>query len=178
MAFLDDVRAALEAENRANGTRVAVEVLDAMMLGLETERELEGARQRVTWEVWDWTSPINGVSAEEIRQRPDVIPGEAYIISVDGVPTIFQPHSPNEAGFTAIQDTSVAQEQIDLLATQLAMAPALEKARRRQAQVLGLQQARVDAGEAIGTSFPSVAEIAAAVADLTLPGNRRRRMRR
>lgn len=49
-------------------------------------------RARVVEQVWDGTSPVNGVPAQEMRGTHRMGPGDgAYLIAIDGQVVVFQP---------------------------------------------------------------------------------------
>lgn len=61
--------------------------------------------ERAAWEteVWDRTSPINGVPAEHFLARDDVKDtGDIYLLKQNGQVVVFQPHEPEKEGLVAI----------------------------------------------------------------------------
>lgn len=62
-------------------------------------------QERAGWvtEVWDRTSPINGVSAQHFLDRDDVPDeGDIYLVRQGDRVVIFQPHDPDTEGIAAI----------------------------------------------------------------------------
>lgn len=142
---------------RTEGRELNATLLNAVLIGVNEVEERAKIAARVSWEPWDWVSPINGVSAEEIRARPDVLPGQAYLIVVDGAPRIFQPHAPGVAGLAPIESEAAMRaaaeqqmrELIDGLTIQHIAGVAVQRLAALEADqaALGLeqQQQRVDA---------------------------------
>lgn len=65
------------------------------------------ADESAAWEVevWDRTSPINGVPAEDVLARRDDIPEKGDVVLIrnaEGDVVMFQPHDPEQEGFVAI----------------------------------------------------------------------------
>ncbi len=58
---------------------------------------------RVSHEIWDGVSSVNGIPAETIRfHHPSPVGGVAYLIRVDGAVRTIQPYMPGEIGFVPI----------------------------------------------------------------------------
>jgi hypothetical protein len=92
--------------------------------------------ERATWtvQVWDRSSPINGVDAATILAARDDIPdkGDVYLLYRDGALSYFQPHLPGAAGLESISvgsGATVGAEHADTLAAGAARAAALRQVR-------------------------------------------------
>lgn len=72
--------------------QIAVALLDVDQAAISTT-----VGKRVKWEIWDKTSPINGVDAETVMShRDDYQGGEVFLIYVDDQLTFFQPTLPDD----------------------------------------------------------------------------------
>jgi hypothetical protein len=69
---------------------------------------------RWTHEIWDRTTPINGVPAANVlAQRDDIAStGEIVLISLDGNIVMLQPHDPTQPGFAPIADGAATGTQM------------------------------------------------------------------
>lgn len=68
-------------------------------------RTVAEALTRYTCEIWDRTSPVNGVAAEVMLARGDVPEGGAVaVVKMDGHVVWFQPHRPDLPGFVAMTE--------------------------------------------------------------------------
>ena len=57
-----------------------------------------------TYKLWDGTSPINGVSANKIKEMYN-ISGAVYVIyNPEGKVQVFQPHKPDKEGFKSMTE--------------------------------------------------------------------------
>jgi len=61
---------------------------------------------RWTHEIWDRTSPINGIPAADVLDQRNDIPttGDVVIVKRDGAIVFFQPHDAEQSGFAPIVD--------------------------------------------------------------------------
>lgn len=69
---------------------------------------------RVSWEVWDKSTPINGVEPDYFLNRDDYAGGEVYLVRLDGRVVMVQPHVPGVDGLEPITPNVVrrlAEEQ-------------------------------------------------------------------
>lgn len=89
----------------------------AIYATLNEEEIEEAVRSRVRWERWDQVTPINGVSPEVIKARPDYAGGECYLIFVDGEVAYFQPHGPGEGidPITPEELPDIAQSHVEII---------------------------------------------------------------
>jgi hypothetical protein len=101
MTIQDDARAALVERFADQGITFSDEVLDAVVLNLPVGGFVTAASDRVRWEWWDGTSPVNGVPAEQVRAR-FTIPGLAFLVYVDDQLVYFQPHDPLADGLVPL----------------------------------------------------------------------------
>lgn len=133
-------------------------VLDAVFFSLDEEAAVQVASSRVTWEWWDGESPVNGVPAEQVRERFDVL-DRAYMVYVDGALTYFQPHVPNMQGLESLTEDSVVPATLALEVTlELARGHLLTAGRAAFEAVVQRQQER-DAEVAVAAPVaPSVEE--------------------
>ena len=79
---------------------------------------------KLSYEIWDKTSPINGCSAATILHRDDIpIGGVIYLIKKDGQVVYFQPHNPSQPGhvaMTAADIDAIAPAHINVIAQNVA----------------------------------------------------------
>ncbi len=79
--------------------------IDQNIIQLEEENKL-------TYEIWDKVSPVNGVPAEKLLSRSDVdVNSEIYLIkdANTGKVLYFQPHAPGEIGFVRMKTKAEAE---------------------------------------------------------------------
>lgn len=87
---------------------VGVFLAPAALASVDQAAELATERARWTTQVWDRTSPINGVPAAHFLARDDVSDSPCYLLLCDGEVVYFQPHQPGVAGHKAITDPQAA----------------------------------------------------------------------
>ncbi|EID42845.1 hypothetical protein [Parageobacillus thermoglucosidasius] len=107
------------------GVNKSLAEIDAVLSQIDQQAILnEIIQNRFRIEVWDKQSPINGVPAEKIIARDDVLDdGEVYLVYVDGNLIYLQPHDPFQAGIVAMTSENVmeiAQRHVEQIATQYA----------------------------------------------------------
>jgi hypothetical protein len=107
-ALLDSVMSSPDVAHQIAAAGLSSDVLSVIALDIGEDNELASARNRVHWELWDGTSPINGVSADVIRAQNDVV-GEAYTVWVDGAVVIFQPHALG-SGFLPLDPAAIRNQ--------------------------------------------------------------------
>lgn len=75
------------------------------------DQRIESMSKKLTTEIWDRKSPINGVKAEDILKRNDVSEDGAIYLVKDssGRVIIFQPHEPGTAGFVPMNETAAME---------------------------------------------------------------------
>lgn len=77
--------------------------IDAALAAVNQDAVYDEQRAAWTTQVWDRTSPINGVPAEHFLARDDVGPtGDIYLLIRDGQVVMFQPHEPGVAGIVRV----------------------------------------------------------------------------
>lgn len=75
----------------------------------EIDAKIAEKSQEITWEVWDKTSPINGVPASDVLRRPDIpAGGEIYLVKRGDRVIYFQPHKPGVQGVQPITSEEMA----------------------------------------------------------------------
>lgn len=72
--------------------------IDAALAKVDQAAARAAERARWTSEVWDRTSPINGVPAAHFLNREDVSDAPIYLLLCDGEVVYFQPHQADAAG--------------------------------------------------------------------------------
>jgi len=67
-----------------------------------------------THEIWDRTSPINGIPAVDVLDQRNDIPatGDVVIVKRDGGIVLFQPHDAEQPGFAPIVDGAAVGAQM------------------------------------------------------------------
>lgn len=91
-------KAALPSELAATDAEV-----DAALATINQDAVYDAARAKLVVEVWDRTSPINGVPAQYFIDRGDLPEtGDVYLVKVDGQVVEYQPHEPEQAGLKPI----------------------------------------------------------------------------
>jgi len=67
-----------------------------------------------THEIWDRTSPINGIPAVDVLDQRNDIPatGDVVIVKRDGAIVLFQPHDAEQPGFAPIVDGAAVGAQM------------------------------------------------------------------
>lgn len=133
--LIDAARDIVVNQYRLEGRELDTTVLEAVLIDVNESAERTSALNRVVWKPWDWVSPINGVPAETVRERADVLPGQAYLIYVDGTVAVFQPHLPNSPGLVPLDSEEsmrvAAEGQAAELVDNLAIHQIVERATRR-----------------------------------------------
>lgn len=110
--------------------------LTTTLANVDQAAELATERARWTTQVWDRTSPINGVPAAHFLARDDVSESPCYLLLCDGEVVYFQPHQPGVAGHKAIVDTqATAKGHADRIAGERADAATLAKVRAEARKV-------------------------------------------
>lgn len=98
--------------------------IEAALSQVDQQAVFDQERRRFKIEVWDKVSPINGVPAEKILTREDMLSsGEIYLIYIDGQLRYLQPHEPFQAGIVPMTKDNVLQianQHVDQLAWQAA----------------------------------------------------------
>ena len=106
------------------GVNKSLTEVETALSQIDQQVVFDQQRVRFKVEVWDKTTPINGVHAEKIIAREDVPDdGEIYLLYVDGQLRFLQPHDPFQAGIVAMTPESVleiANKHADQLAWQAA----------------------------------------------------------
>jgi hypothetical protein len=72
---------------------------------------------RHTYQIWDGKTPVNGVSADELRETYK-IKGSVFIIYDDDKVQVFQPYNPEAGGLKAMTEAEAhqyAQAMVDRL---------------------------------------------------------------
>lgn len=96
--------------------------INAALAQVDQQAIFNQERNRFKIEVWDKVTPINGVPAEKIIAREDILDnGEIYLLYVDGQLRYLQPHDPFQAGIvpmTAENVVQIANQHADQLAWQ------------------------------------------------------------
>jgi hypothetical protein len=82
------------------------EEIQAAFESIDTDALTAAETSRWAHEVWDRTTPINGVPAADVLAKRNDIPatGEVVIVKHDGKLVMFQPHDPSQPGFAPIVD--------------------------------------------------------------------------
>lgn len=93
-------------------------VIDEALAQVDQEVIIAEERAKLTWEIWDRQTPINGVPAETVlANRDDIFPdGAIYLIkdATTGAVLIFQPYPPTgKAPMTEEQAAQFAQQTIN-----------------------------------------------------------------
>lgn len=124
--FRMDPRMAARAIEMRIGKAVDPAVVALKMADTDYTTVFDEHRNRVQWEVWDRTSPINGVAAEDVLARPEYgNTGSIYLVRVDGRVTLFQPHLPEVQGLQDMDDEGaewVAAVHADNMVTEMTIA--------------------------------------------------------
>ncbi|MEW6769998.1 MAG: hypothetical protein AB1330_01210 [Bacillota bacterium] len=106
------------------GVQKTLADIEAALNAIDQQVIFDEQRQRVTVQVWDKATPINGVAPEKIIARDDVPDdGEIYLLYVDGKLVYLQPHDPFQAGVVPMTSETVVQlanQHADQIATQMA----------------------------------------------------------
>lgn len=106
------------------GIQKSLADIEAALNTIDQQAVFNEQRQRVTIQVWDKVTPINGVAPEKIIARDDVPDnGEIYLLYIDGKLVYLQPHDPFQAGVVPMISETVAQlanQHADQAATQMA----------------------------------------------------------
>lgn len=73
------------------------EQIAVAMLDIDQAAIAAASAARHRWEIWDKTSPINNVPAEQvIAHRDDYMGGEVYLMYTDDALVVFQPFNPQD----------------------------------------------------------------------------------
>jgi hypothetical protein len=106
-----------------NGVQKTPEEVKVLLDRIDQAATLDQQKTRITYEIWDKVSDINGVPAETILARDDFPQGgEAYLLYLDGVLRYLQPHDPTQSGYVAMDLTLAntrAAEHKDNLAVEI-----------------------------------------------------------
>jgi hypothetical protein len=96
------------------------EEIQAAFESIDTDALTAAETSRWTFEIWDRTTPINGVPAIDVISKRNDIPetGDIVLISVDGKIVMFQPHDPIEPGFAPIVDGNITGRQMTIKAVE------------------------------------------------------------
>lgn len=140
----DDVRTLMVEQLTASGQVLSAEALDAIWFGLPDDAAaLAAVADRVRWQWWDGSSPVNGVPADVVTADYD-IRGTAYLVFIDNVLVYFQTHDPSQAGMVALDQAhpEVPQAAVDAVTQDLAKAAIQEAAAAAVSQVLVQKQER------------------------------------
>jgi hypothetical protein len=99
---LEDVTTAIQFTH----PRATDEEIQAAFESIDTDALTAAETSRWAHEVWDRTTPINGVPAADVLAKRNDIPaaGEVVIVKHDGKIVMFQPHDPSQPGFAPITD--------------------------------------------------------------------------
>lgn len=83
--------------------------IDNALATINQDAEFDAERAKLTVEVWDKQSPINGVSAATVLERRKDIPenGEVYLIKEGERILYFQPHAPGVGGMMPMTTDNV-----------------------------------------------------------------------
>lgn len=105
----------------SQGIQTTLEELETELATFTRPALIEQHRSRITIEVWDGCSPINGIPAERVRQSEKLPEGaKGYWVYVDNKPTYLQLTSPF-AGERVITDpASVAERHVQAMAEEFA----------------------------------------------------------
>lgn len=80
--------------------------------GIDQHAILAKHRERHEVVVWDKRSAINGVPAKRVLRDLHHDYDEVYLILVDGVVTVFQPHAPDVEGFEVLTGDNVERHAL------------------------------------------------------------------
>jgi len=109
--------------NSLGVTKTMAEI-EAALDTIEQQAIFNEERSRITVEVWDKVSPINGVDPATVKTSLNVPEGgEVYMLYIDGNLSILQPYDPFQAGIvpmTADNVLTIANQYADQLAWQFA----------------------------------------------------------
>jgi hypothetical protein len=99
---LQDVKNAIQFTH----PRATDEEIQAAFESIDSDALTDAETPRWTHEIWDRTTPVNGVSAADVLDKRNDIPatGEVVIVKHDGQLVMFQPHDPSQPGFAPIVD--------------------------------------------------------------------------
>lgn len=128
MITVEQVRAALAQRVKAEAITMSDDAMAMAVEDIDIGKERVAAAQHFRWRVWDRTSPIGDVSAEQVLARPDVV-GEAYIIERDGRVLVFQGHKPGASGLapmSALEASQMAVWQVETFVDDLALRSAVD----------------------------------------------------
>ena len=113
------------------GVVVAVEDVAPLLNAIDQAAVATQERARISIQVWDKVSPLNGVSASAVLARQDIAPdGEIYLLFRDGALLYLQPHDPNSSGIvamTSINVNPIASQHADSVATQFSAERVVEE---------------------------------------------------
>ena len=108
----------------ARGVVVVVEDVTPLLNAIDQAAIAAEESAKISMQVWDKVSPLNGVSASAILARQDVAPdGEIYLLFRDGALLYLQPHNPGSPGIvamTSINVNAIASQHADSVAAQYA----------------------------------------------------------
>jgi hypothetical protein len=90
------------------------EEIEAAFESIDTDALTAAETSRWTHEIWDRTTPINGVPAADVLAKRNDIPATSDVVIVkhDGQLVMFQPHDPSQPGFAPITDGAATGVQM------------------------------------------------------------------
>jgi hypothetical protein len=90
------------------------EEIQAAFESIDTDALTAAETSRWAHEVWDRTTPINGVPAADLLAKRNDIPatGEVVLVKNDGKIVMFQPHDPTQPGFAPIVNGAATGAQM------------------------------------------------------------------
>ncbi len=107
--------------------------LDTALATVNQDALYDAERAPWTAQVWDRTSPINGVPAQHFLDRDDVgDTGDIYLLLRDGQVVGFQPHDPGQPGHVRINKgagKARGEKHADTIAADSAAAEVVRKVR-------------------------------------------------
>lgn len=108
--------------------------VDAALASINQDALYDEARAKVTVELWDRVSPINGVPAEHFEQRGDLPEdGDVYLTIENGRVVGYQPHEPDLEGLVAIpkgQGLTRGKEKADKMVAERVSIDVIDRVRK------------------------------------------------